>query len=117
MVAVAIAFISVFAACQKEEIKVSPSHFQTKEAKALSDSPIKGNWQLLAVKSAGENAYHFPQTPVTLHITNTEVIEWGPYTYTATTISVNGSTIQYQRTGNLLVFTFSNGDVWRLGRT
>jgi hypothetical protein len=85
------------------------------------NTPMKGTWQLLAIKEAGSSTYTAPSSPVTLHITNTEVAEWGTYTYTATQMTVHfpsgEATILYKVIGNSMTLTFNNGEMWKLART
>ena len=114
---------SSLTSCEKENIKpatatVSPG---ADEMNLKVNTPMKGTWSLIAVKEAGSSVYVAPGSPVTLHITNTEVVEWGPYTYTATVMTVtfpgDVEQIGYKIVGNSMTLTFESGEMWKLGKT
>jgi hypothetical protein len=122
----AIATIAVTSAsltsCEKEQIKPSS---QEKELIGWNtekvDSPVKGNWTVQAERNSNTQPWQFVTTPTTLHITNTDILEWGPYTYNSTQLNVSfpggSQVVLYTRTGNTMVMTFQNGSQWKLAKT
>jgi hypothetical protein len=86
------------------------------------ESTIVGTWQWIAVKYPGDSVYSPSPPNYYLHVTQTEIIEWGPYACGDTYIVVFWNTGQpgsvgYTRYGNSLTFVFHDGTVWKLAKT
>jgi hypothetical protein len=106
------------AACQKEQIRPA----RTNQMTYRTTSPLKGTWQWMSVRYPGDSFYSPAPPNQYLHITDTEIIEWGTYTWDSDELTVTWpgpvtEVVEYVRVGNSLTLFFQDGAIWKLGKT
>jgi hypothetical protein len=106
--------------CQKEDVRPA-----TRSAVEKVNAPMKGTWQMVAFKEQGSSTYTAFPPDLYLHISNTFVTEWGPYTYNSThmhvTHTVDGigqeEDVAYKIGANIMTLDFVNGGTWKVLKT